>query len=322
MPPRPVAWTLTTGEDGMRTQARGLAHAVAASVVEKTAPPASVLDWLSTWLGGAGLARAFPPPWPDILVTCGRRSAPYAAALKRASGGGILTVHIQDPRAYRRAFDLIVAMEHDRIAAGPRVIKVPTALHDVTPHALAAAEEAWRERFAALGHPLVGVTIGGSLRGRRFTREDAARLIDGLSRLRRELDAGLAITPSRRTPIEAREMLGAAFAGDARVFLWDLEGSNPYRAILALSDRLVVTTDSVSMVSEAIATGTATELLDLGFPRHTDFVQRLVDSGAARRFSGDPSEPRTRAVVDSNALAAAAVKALLQDRTGVSGKAS
>lgn len=303
----------------MRTQARGLAHAVAQTVIEKTAPAASPLNVLMARLGGAGLARALPPPWPDILITCGRRSAPYAAALKRASGGGILTVHIQDPRAHRGAFDLIVAMDHDRIAPGPRVIKVPTALHDVTATSLAEAEDAWRERFAPLGRPLVGVTIGGSLRGRRFTPADAARLIDGLSRLRREIDAGLAITPSRRTPIEAREMLAAAFQTDPRVFLWDLQGPNPYRAILALSDRLVVTTDSVSMVSEAVATGKPTELLDLDFPRHRGFVQRLVDSGAARRFTGDPTEPQTRPAVDSNAVAAAAVRSLIQTRTGVPG---
>jgi hypothetical protein len=314
-----TAWALTTGEAGMRTQTRGLAQAVAPVVVEKTAPSDGGLLARLGLSAPARLAEAFAPPWPDILVTCGRRSVPFAVALKKASGGRILAVHIQDPRAFRGAFDLIIAMDHDRLAPGPGVIKVSTALHDITTDALIAAAGDWRERFAALRRPLVGVAIGGDLRGRPFSLDDGRRLLAGLQRLRGEAGAGLAITPSRRTPGAVRELLGDAFAADPGVFLWDLQGENPYRGILALSDRLVVTTDSVSMVSEAIATGRPVELLDLGFKRHVGFVQRLVDEGLARRFEGDPTAPITRGPVDSTLVAADAVRRLLQARTGVCG---
>ena len=313
-----TAWALTTGEDGMRTQVRGLAQAVAATVIEKITPPRSFAASLAGLTAAPSLARGFSPPWPDILITCGRRSAPYAVAIKRASGGRTLAVHVQDPRALRSEFDLIIAMDHDRIAEGPGVIKVATALHDVTPAALAAAAEGWKLRFERLGRPLAGVAIGGDLRGRPFSQEDGRRLLEGLQRLRKA-GMGLAITPSRRTPIAVRDLLAEAFAGDSRVFLWDLEGENPYRAILALADRLVVTTDSVSMVSEAIATGHPVELLDLGFRRHIGFVQDLVDKQLARRFEGDPSGFETRGPFDSTQVAAAAVRRLLHARTGAAG---
>ncbi|HEY1927379.1 MAG TPA: mitochondrial fission ELM1 family protein [Caulobacteraceae bacterium] len=318
LPSGVTAWALTTGEDGMRTQVRGLAQAVADVVVEKIAPARSLSAALGALTAGPSLARAFSPPWPDILITCGRRSAPYAVAMKRASGGRMLTVHVQDPRAFRTEFDLIIAMDHDRIDEGPGVIKVATALHDITPAALAAAAEGWRLRFERLGRPLAGVAIGGDLRGRPFSLDDGRRLLDGLQRLR-HAGLGLAITPSRRTPLPVRALLAEAFAGDNRVFLWDLEGDNPYRAILALADRLVVTTDSVSMVSEAIATDHPVELYDLGFRRHIGFVQELVDMGLARRFEGDPSPFSTRGPFDSTQVAAAAVRRLLQARTGIVG---
>jgi uncharacterized protein len=317
-PPLVTAWALTTGEAGMRTQVRGLAQAVAGTVIEKVAPERSLAAALAGLTAAPSLARTFSRPWPDILITCGRRSAPYAVALKRASGGRILAVHVQDPRAFRDEFDLIIAMDHDRIPEGPRVIKVATALHDITPTALADAAERWKFQFARLGTPLAGVTIGGDLRGRPFTLEDGRRLLNGLQRLRQS-GAGLAITPSRRTPTVVRALLAEAFAGDPRVFLWDLEGENPYRAILALSDRLVVTTDSVSMVSEAIATGHPVELLDLGFRRHVHFVQRLVEEGLARRFEGNPEPFHTRGPIDSTQVAATAVRRLLQARTGMVG---
>ncbi|HEY1561696.1 MAG TPA: mitochondrial fission ELM1 family protein [Caulobacteraceae bacterium] len=303
-----TAWAVTTGEIGMRTQARGLAEAVADDVVELTV--AGTWPW----------PRPRPsPPWPDTLVSCGRRSARWALAAKRASGGRSLAVHIQDPRRDADAFDLVIAMEHDDIAEGSNVIKVATALHDLTPDKLDAAASAWQSRLEALGRPLVGVAIGGTLRGRAFTMADAEQLIAGLERARSGADAALAITPSRRTPAPVIARLQESFGSDPRAFVWDLEGDNPYRAILALSNRLVVTSDSVSMVSEALAAPGPVEVFDLGFARHVGFVQDLVERRLVRRFEGDPSPPETSGPVNATIEVAEAVRRLLQARTGVSG---
>ena len=256
------------------------------------------------------------PPWPDIVISCGRRSAPFALAVKRASGGRTLIVHVQDPRARRDRFDLIVAMDHDRLSAGPKVMKIATALHDITPHVLAEAAKQWSHRLLPLGQPLVGVCVGGDLRGRAFSTADGDRLVGGLQRLREQTGAGLAITTSRRTPAAVRRLLSQAFEGDTSVFVWDLTGSNPYRGILALSDRLVVTTDSVSMVSEAIATGRPVELFDLEFPRHRGFVQGFIDQGLACRFTGAALDFAPQPHQDSTQEVAARVLGLVQPATG------
>ncbi len=295
----------------MRTQARGLAAAVADVVVEKTVRGG--FGWPGR--GGDTLAA----PWPDVAISCGRRAAASSLAVGKASGGRTLTVHVQDPRVRADQFDLIVAMDHDAIAAGGKVLKVATALHDLTANNLADAAREWAPKLEALGAPLAGVIIGGTLRGRAFTLDDGRRLLSGLRRLRDESDAALAITPSRRTPSAVRALLAEAFAGDERVFLWNMEGDNPYRGILALADRLVVTSDSVSMVSEALSTGHPVEIFDLGFARHAAFIQGLIDKGLARRFTGDPSPPPESEPVNATLQAAEAVKALLQARTGVAG---
>lgn len=291
----------------MRTQARGLARAVAAQVVEKETPPRS--DFAAQLLALAGQPRmnGLEPPWPDLLVTCGRRTVSYALRIRRLSGGRTRLVHVQDPRGKREAFDLIVAMGHDRVEAGGKVIKVETALHDLTPEILARAAAEWRPRLSGLGARVAGVIVGGSLRGRAFTREDGARLIAGLNRMREGPPLGLAITPSRRTPAAVRGQLAEAFAGDPSVFLWDLEGANPYRGILGLADRLVVTGDSVSMISEAISTRATVDVMDLGFPRHAGFLRRLVESGRVRRFVGDPEAPASAEPVNATNEAADAV---------------
>jgi hypothetical protein len=134
---------------------------------------------------------------------------------------------------------------------------------------------------------------------------------------------GLAISPSRRTPKAVRAVLEARFAGDRRVWIWNLEGDNPYRGILASADRLVVTGDSVSMVSEAVATVAPVEVFDVGQGRHQRFLDALVERRLVRRL-GQPGQSRPAPGKGYNATldAAAAVTRLLQERTGVSGKAS
>ncbi|HEY2179756.1 MAG TPA: mitochondrial fission ELM1 family protein [Caulobacteraceae bacterium] len=297
-----TAWAVTTGEMGMRTQARGLATAVAQAVVEKTI----TRGWPSP--GGDRLE----PPWPDLIVSCGRRSVRHVLAARKASGGRTLAVHVQDPRLRAREFDLIVAMEHDAIPAGDKVIKVTTALHDLTADSLAAAGEAWAKRLSPLGRPLTGVAIGGDLKGRPFSLADGAALLAGLQRLKAGSDGALAITPSRRTPQAVIDLMTKRFDGDARVFLWDRGGENPYRGILALADRLVVTSDSVSMVSEALATPHPVEVFDLGFARHVGFIQDLVDRRLIRRFEGDPAAPAAGGPVNATLEVADVVRALLE----------
>jgi hypothetical protein len=226
---------------------------------------------------------------------------------------------VQNPLTDLSAFDLVVAMDHDRIA-GPNVISLPTALHDVTPARLAAAAEAWRGRLSPDGRPLLGVLLGGATKRQPFTLAQADQLLVRLQAVRAARGMRLAITPSRRTPPAVRAFLAERLAGDADAFVWDGLGDNPYLGILALSERLVVTSDSVSMISEALATSAGVEIFGAdGGRRQAEFVAGLIGRGLARRFEGEPEAPPPRAPVDATAEAAQAVRRMLAARTGVSG---
>ena len=319
-PPARSAWFMTTGEAGFRTQARGLASRLAEDVRELTVDVQKPWRFLPAGLLPSPLAHLTPlsdrpaPPWPDVLVSCSRRAAAVALAVKRASGGRTLAIHVQNPLTNPRAFDLVVAMEHAGIS-GPNVISGPTALHDVTPARLGEAAKLWRKRLFKRGRPLVGVVLGGSNKHQPFTLKMAGDLIDGLLRLRRETGAGLAITPSRRTPVEIRAAFEARFAGDPDVFCWDMQGENPYLGILALSDRLVVTSDSVSMISEALATDNPVEVFGPdGGRRHARFLHGLVDKGLVRPFTGETLPPPPGGPIDSTEIAAQAARSLILAR--------
>jgi mitochondrial fission protein ELM1 len=322
----PNVWFITTGEAGYRTQARGLARALSADAREWVIDLRAPWRWLPGALaapfalGALDPARDRPaPPWPDLVVTCGRKAAAVSIAIRRASRGRTASVHVQNPLTRLGAFDLVVAMDHDRLS-GPNVISVPTALHDVTPARLTAAAGVWRGRLAPDGRPLLGVLLGGSTKHDPFTVDQADRLLAGLARVRAASKARLAITPSRRTPLAVRAHLTERLAGDLDAYLWDFQGDNPYLGILALSERIVATSDSVSMVSEALATAAGVEVFGAeGGRRQAAFIEGLIEKGLVRRFEGDPIPPPTRAPVDATGKAAQAVRAMLAARTGASG---
>ncbi len=316
------AWIVTSGEAGHRTQARGLALAVAGEAREFTVGLRSPWRYLPGdkapfALQGLTADSDRPePPWPDLMVSSGRRAAAVAIAIRKASKGATLAVHVPDPHIHPAAFDLVVCLNHDP-ASGPNVLSLPTAVHDLTPEKLAVAAAQWKDRLREPGRGLIGVALGGAAHRRALTLAQWSEMFDRLGALALATNARLAITPSRRTADDVRALLASRFAGDPDVFLWDMRGDNPYRGILALSDRMVITSDSVSMISEALSTEALVEFYGRpGSPRHVRFVDQLVAQGALRPFTGDPSPGAPRAPINATDVAAAKVRDLLRERLG------
>ena len=291
--PRSI-WVVTDGKPGMENQCLGLAEALAGfagapPVVKRIAPkfPWSKLPpqfWMAplSGLGGDPLV----PPWPAILIATGRQTVAPALAIKKASGGKTFCVQIQNPVVGRNRFDLLAIPAHDRIA-GDNVIECHGALHRVTAEKLSAAAEKFRPALARLPRPLVAVLIGGSNGQYRMTEAVTRKLAAELKALCGHHGAGLAVTASRRTGAANKAILRPALA-DCPAYLWDGTGDNPYFGLLGLADAIVVTADSVSMVSEACATGKPVYVIDLdgGSAKFARFHADLRDAGITRVFDG------------------------------------
>jgi mitochondrial fission protein ELM1 len=255
------AWLISDGAAGNARQAHALADAMQIAardvVVEVRAP------W--RWLAPKALpatALAFPRAlrrdwragWPALAIGCGRQAALLTRMLRTWSGGATFTIQILDPRIAPAHFDFVVAPRHDGLQA-PNAIATIGALNPV--------DDAWLERAAAafpavaqLPRPRTALLVGGPRRGLAFDDAALAGLIaldDGW--LRRD-GGSVLVTTSRRTPAAWRERLRGAFRNGCTCFWGGAEdGANPYAAYLALGDRIVVTPDSVNMLSEACATG-------------------------------------------------------------------
>jgi mitochondrial fission protein ELM1 len=289
---KPSCWIITEGAAGMESQCRGLAEALGLEPVYKRVNPR--LPWLmlpaNHWpCPFRSLGRdsdRLAPPWPDIVIACGRKSVPFTLAIKRASRGATFTVYIQDPQIDTTAFDLVAAPHHDRVK-GPNVIQTRGALHPVSQAKLAAAAEHFRSYFPPLPRPQVAVLVGGPNRRYRLAPEDMAGIADALAALARRYGAGLLVTPSRRTGKDNEAVLRRHLEG-VPAFIWDGTGENPYLGMLALADYILVTADSVSMVTEACATGKPVYVIELmgRSRRHGRFHDDLSTDGITRPFTG------------------------------------
>ena len=115
-----ICWVVTDGKPGMVSQALGLAEAVGLPIVEKRVEIRAPWRWLPAQAWAAPFAALSPqgdglaPPWPRLLIGCGRMSVPLSIAVRRASGGRTFTVQLQDPKVAAHKFDLVVPSRHDR----------------------------------------------------------------------------------------------------------------------------------------------------------------------------------------------------------------
>ncbi len=314
---------MTTGAAGHRNQATGLATAVGGRIVEKTI----ALRWPWRLFPGhlcpsplRGLDPDFDvpaPPWPDLLITCGRRATAVSIAIRHAARGRTLTVHVQNPQCRLDAFDLIIAMRHDRIV-GSNVIAVDTALHPITTDRLAEGAKVWAARFAGLPRQRLGVLVGGPTSGQPLNAAIAEQLVKAIELFHAKTGGGVLLSPSRRTPPAVKRLVADRLAAEPWAYVWDETGDNPYLGILAYADGFVVTSDSVSMISEALSTGRPVATFALGgHRRHEQFMNHLRTAGAGLPFAGSfPTKP-TRDFRDANRIAAERVIALLKDQLGM-----
>jgi len=113
----------------------------------------------------------------------------------------------------------------------------------------------WRDRLDSLPRPLTGVLVGGPTKPFIFTAEVAREMVRRLAQSAGDTGT-LFVSTSRRTPAAVVDALAAALAASATLFRWQPDATeNPYRALLGLADRFVVTGDSVSMIVEVARQG-------------------------------------------------------------------
>ena len=258
----PLTWLLTGHKAGDNTQVTALADALGWSYTVKRFRYRSY-ELLTNRLLGitlAGIDRAasseLAPPWPELVITAGRRNEPVARWIRRQSGGKTRLVHVGRPWAPLDSFDLIVTTPQYFLPDHQNVFKITLPLHGVTSDLLDKAASAWGAKLAHLPRPYTAVLIGGDSGPFVYTREKGRRLGQLINSLAVSSGGSLLVTGSARTPTAVLEALRQELAVPNTVYRWSEDRvGNPYLGYLALADQLVVSGESMSMLAEAGFTG-------------------------------------------------------------------
>lgn len=262
-------WVLSDGKAGDTAPALGIAQRLGLVATRLDMPKtpenwqAKATSWakmqLAPWrdvaLPESIRAAHAASGWPDILIGSGRAAVALLPTLKRASAGRCFTVYLKHPGVFGgRIADFIWTPAHDSTYryTDCRTLLTP---HLFSPQALAQARDYAPYGLANLPTPRVAVLLGGNSKDATFTPADIEALTQALARIAAQ-GATLMVTSSRRTPPELAKPVQALVEAQGG-FFWDSHstGENPYPAVLTLAQHIIVTADSINMVSEALAAG-------------------------------------------------------------------
>jgi hypothetical protein len=267
-------------------------------------------------------ARAsIKPPWPDLVIGVGPNSPPVARYIRRRSGGRTRLVQIGDPRGPIRDLDLLIVTPQYIRAEAANVLALPFPMGNPARSVTVTDDE--KDWLKALPRPRRLIAVGGWTR--KWKIDDKA--LDDAIRTLQARSAGeggsiIAVT-SPRTSQHTRRLLGRRLTGPSEVVA---ENFPRFAALLAGSDEIYVTADSVSMLAEAILTGKPVGMIKiartmkgwvsyaarrLGLPQRADLA-KFWDFLSANKLVGTVEAPVASNVSDSVSIAAAAVRGVLE----------
>ena len=243
---------LTQGMHGMISQVEGLAKALDLTYKHQTIKLKPFWNFMPPKISpiSENLVKNKFVCDSKIIISCGRKSVIPSIALKKRLGKEIFTIHIQNPKVSFKHFDLIVSPEHDNIK-GDNVITTTGAIHYLTRKEI-------KENSNYLGleeknKKLVAFIIGGPNKYYAYTEKVIHQTFNKVKILFTPDKYKIIVIPSYRTPKEVIKKAYDTFNFNHHV-VKEVD-KKAYLSALAISDHIVVTCDSTSMISEAAVTG-------------------------------------------------------------------
>ena len=188
----------------------------------------------------------------DVIISCGRKSVIPSIHLKNIANKKVFNIHIQDPKVNLNHFDLIVAPEHDAIE-GENVISTKGAIHYLTENEISENKDYLNSFIKKDERKIWALIMGGPTKYYQYSRENIKAIFENLNSLNKQNNFQLVVIPSMRTPKNIIQYAKDYF-GENHTVIIDVD-KKAYLSVLAISEKIVVTCDSSSMISEAALTG-------------------------------------------------------------------
>lgn len=196
--------------------------------------------------------------YADIVISCGASTAAANIFLKYENNAGNVVIMKPGP-AESKKIDLIVIPRHDfKGRIRNNVLITDGAPNRITRKAIEEAVNRVKgEGWKAEGG--IGVLIGGDAKGFELKKEDVEKVIDGAIKISEEKGLDMFVSTSRRTSFEVEKLIKEKLNDNKRCKLLiianekNIEGA--VAGIFGLSDVIITSLESMSMISEAVSSG-------------------------------------------------------------------
>lgn len=197
-------------------------------------------------------------PWPKLVICAEALTSVVARHLKRQSGGQLKIISIARPSGSTRDFDLVLTTAQYRLPAASNIVEL---------HMPLAAENMLVPQD--LGR--IAVLIGATSPPDHLDDAAAQHMVADLVQSPKPLD----VITSPRTSSSVSAILSEGFKAPHRVYKWQQGADNPYARLIAEASSVIVTSDSVSMLADALVAGKLVQVYPL--PRRLSALQQLVE---------------------------------------------
>ena len=245
---------LTEGMHGMISQVEGLAKALDLEFIHEK------IELNNFW-------KMIPPKFTpiqsftfknkinqnfNIIISCGRKSVIPSIHLKSISNKKVFNIHIQDPKVDLNHFDFVIAPEHDGIK-GSNVISTKGAIHYLTKNEIDENKNYLNSFIKKDDRKIWSLILGGPTKYYDYSTKNMKHIFSIFYKLLKKHNFQLVVIPSLRTPMNTIHY-AKEFFGENHTIIMNVD-KKAYLSALGLSENIIVTCDSSSMISEAALTG-------------------------------------------------------------------
>jgi len=266
-----------------------------------SASPEKIKAWLrTTGFTMAAYTDALSGQAETLFISTGNAAAPFCLALSRILNGYSAVIMTPDVQG-TRPFDFAIVPEHDHPAPSDNILTTLGAPNHIYYPELRKAAEGLFAPMMPFPEKVVALLLGGGDANYELTSSWVRSVLPPLCKEAEKQGAALLVTTSPRTGAEADRAVASALAGSNAVrylLLASQNTGNPVPAMLGVATHVLVTEDSVSMVSEAATAGFRVGLLRIGRKQGPLMKLRNLFGGGAARFDALFKKMAERGFVD------------------------
>ena len=266
---------LTEGRHGMISQVEGLAKALDIEFIHQK------VELNSFW-------KLIPPNLTpvsklvfkkidisdfDIIISCGRKSVIPSIYLKKSSKKKVFNIHIQDPKVSLGNFDLVIAPEHDNLR-GKNVITSKGAIHYLTLDEIKNNHNYLADKLKK-NHEYILLVLGGPNKYYDYEDQNLINIFGIIKKILNKNNLQAIVIPSMRTPKKTIN-LANEHLGLENLVINNVD-KKAYLSGLSLAKYIVVTCDSISMISEAALTEKPIYIADIPAKRKDERFKKFRD---------------------------------------------